>query len=89
MPGAWGIALCDCWPQNYGELSPHIRSLGPGGMANTFHPLQEHLLGLQGLNLAQPENRLFRVPQKGGGKEVGGGRPKTLNVNSTYRRESR
>ena len=34
-------------------------------VANAFCPLQSYLLGLQGLNLAQPENRLpFMVPQR-------------------------
>jgi hypothetical protein len=40
------------------ELGPHVRSPVSGGVANAFCPLQEHLLGLQGLNLTQPENRL-------------------------------
>jgi hypothetical protein len=47
------------------ELRTLVRSLVSGGMANTFSPLQINLLGLQGLNLAQPENRLpFTVPQE-------------------------
>ena len=46
-------------------MEPCVRSQVSGGVANTFHPLQEHLLGLPVLNLAQPENRLpFTVPQE-------------------------
>jgi hypothetical protein len=61
--GAWGIALHDCWPQNYGELRLPIRSLMSGSVANAFGSFQEYLLGLWGLNLVQPENRLhFMVP---------------------------
>ena len=57
------IFLHDCWLQNYGELRPRFRSLVSGGCANTFCALQEHLLGLQGLNLAQAGNNLpFTVP---------------------------
>jgi hypothetical protein len=45
------------------ELRPCVRSLVPGEMAN-ISSLQEYLLGLWGINLAQPENRLpFMVPQ--------------------------
>jgi hypothetical protein len=47
------------------ELGPHVRSLVSGSVWQTScRPLQSYLLGLQGLNLVQPENRLpFTVPQ--------------------------
>jgi hypothetical protein len=48
-------------------LEPRVRSLVSGIMWQTsFHPLQINLLGLWGLNLARPENRLpFTAPQHG------------------------
>jgi hypothetical protein len=48
------------------KLGPHVRSLVSGSLWQaSFSPMQINLLDLQGLNLAQPENRLpFMVPHK-------------------------
>jgi hypothetical protein len=64
------------------DLGPHVRSLvsvwDHGKQA--FCPLQSYLLGVRGLNLVRPENRLpFTVPHKVGVHPVlqylaGGGR---------------
>ena len=41
------------------ELGPSVRERGK----QAFHPLQSYLLGLLGLNLSQPENRIpFTFP---------------------------
>jgi hypothetical protein len=55
-----GLGHCPMWLLATELLRAEAlcRSLVSGDMENTFHPLQEHLLGLWGLNLAQPENRL-------------------------------
>ena len=46
------------------ELWPRVRSLVSGRGQTSFSPLQSYLLGLQGLNLAQPENRLPFILQQ-------------------------